>query len=188
MTGFISLGFKTRSKCCRGAWCKTLFLSTAPFKVYSLTWIKLTLVAEQKILVFFEVFFSLPFTPQWDYFPCMQWNISSPPPVISCYISHSFFIIYFPSRAGAFFVVVVVFWKNSPHNCRCNALSASLEVIMRSVCFCEDNRESQGISSYFPDGRVGVERRFVCIETDRGRQIWKNKVMSPTEYPIAGIF
>ena len=83
-----------------------------------------------------------------------------------------------------FVVVVVVFW-NSPHNCRCNALSASLEVIMRSVCFCEDNRVSQRILSYFPDGMVGLglERTFVCIETDRGRQIWKHKVMSPLHIP-----
>lgn len=153
MTGFISLGFKTRSKCCRGAWCKTLFLSAAPFKVYSLTWIKLTLVAMQKILVFFLKFFLSYSSHSGIIFPCMQWNVF--PPVISCYISRSFFIIYFIPRAGAFFVVVVVFWKNSPHNCRCNAQSASLEVIMRSVCFWEDNRESQGILSYFPDGRVG---------------------------------
>lgn len=44
---------------------------------------------------------------------------------------------------------------------------------MSSVCFCEDNRESVGILAYFPDGRVGAVLvcPFVCIETDRGRQI-----------------
>lgn len=56
---------------------------------------------------------------------------------------------------------------------------------MRSVCFCEDNRESEGILSCFPDGRVGegVERVFVCMEADREKQIWKHEVMSPLNIP-----
>lgn len=129
--------------------------------------------------------------PQWDYFPYMSWNVF---PVISCHISCSFIflplLVLFPPFFSLFAVVVVAFWQNSPHNCRCNALSASLEVIMRSVCFCEDNRESQRILSCFPDGRVreGVERAFVCMEADRERQIRKHKLMSPLNIPQQAYF
>lgn len=159
---------------------QNLVLICSPFIVYSLTsvsLIRLTLVAMTKkywaiLLVFLKFFFSFHPTVvlfsiyEMKCFPCNQ-------PYLP--------LFYFSPRIEVFFVIVVVFGRNSPRNCRCNALSASLEVIMRSVCFCEDNRESQGILSYFPDGRVGVglESTFVCIETDRGRQIWRHKVMSP---------
>lgn len=72
-------------------------------------------------------------------------------------------LFYVSSRIGSFLVIVFAFWKNLPCNCRCNALSASLEVIMRSVCFCEDNRESQGILSHFPDGSGGGVVEHVCL-------------------------
>lgn len=61
---------------------------------------------------------------------------------------------------------------------------------MRSVRFCEDNRESQGILSYFLGGGVGEGSTFVCLFvlklTEGGRsEAYCNE--SP-EYPIAGIF
>lgn len=87
---------------------------------------------------------------------------TTPYPFLSFFLLFSFF----------FLLLLLSFWKSSPRNCRCNAPSASLEVIMRSVCFCEDNRESQGILSYFPAGGMGgaegLESMFVCIGADGG--------------------
>lgn len=141
-----------------------------------------------KILVFLNFYFhaTVGLFPIYE-LECFSYNQL---PYLLLFYFSSLIRAFSPFFLSLFAVVVVAFWQNSPHNCRCNALSASLEVIMRSVCFCEDNRESQRILSCFPDGRVreGVERAFVCMEADRQRQIWKHKVMSPLNIPQQAYF
>lgn len=122
---------------------------------------------------------SFLFNQPWLYIPYARFCFF-PPAVISFHISNSFSfppVAPFPSLVAAA-VIVIVFGKSSPRNCRCIAPSASLEVIMRSVCF---PRRQQRITGYFIlfSGwrlREGLEWRFVCLYRSRRERGWRRNL------------
>lgn len=131
----------------------------------------------RKIPVFLNFLF---FSTNPGFISHMRDFVFFPPAVISFHISDSFSfppVARFPSLVAAA-VIVIVFGKSSPRNCRCIAPSASLEVIMRSVCF---PRRQQRITGYFIlfSGwrlREGLEWRFVCLYRSRRERGWRRNL------------